>query len=314
MNYTEFIHKAYTTRGNTMNRLKILGATMLTSALLLSGCSDQLEDNLKEVATGAQNAVHQVGDLIEDTGADWSKDMRSQGVLTELNRTQPINNATTLNINHPIGNITIEPSSTSGEIKVEAKLWVSRSEAEKEKLKQIFEQAEISLVPDQETLTLLIHPQGNQDENLWDWAQSEYNTSKFLVDYTIYVPEQVTAYQIHINVGNITMSKLQGSLHLQADIGEIQVQEVKIAGDSSIIVNTGQLDMSINEQSNFSSLSAKVQIGNIIAKVPSTLPSEVEATTELGELTGIDKEGVKLNGGGPPITLTTSVGNITVSH
>jgi outer membrane murein-binding lipoprotein Lpp len=314
MDYTEFIHKAYTNRGNTMNRLKMLGVALLASTLLLSGCSDQLEDNLKEVATGAQNAVHQVGDLIQDTGADWSKDMRNQGVSTQLNKAQSLSNATTLNINHPLGNITIEPSSTSGEIKVVANLWGSQSDAEKEKIKQIFQQAEISLVPDQETLTLLIHPQGNQDENLWDWAQNQYNTSKFLVDYTIYVPEQVTAYQIHSNVGNITMSKLQGSLQLQADVGEIQVQEVQIAGDSSIIVNTGQLDMSIDEQSNFTSLSAKVELGNLVAKVPATLPSEVEATTELGELTGIDKEGVKLNGGGPPITLTTSVGNITVSH
>lgn len=314
MEYTEFIHKAYTYRGSKMNSLKMLGVALLASTLLLSGCTDQLEDNLKEVASGAQNAVHQVGDLIQETGADWSKDMRNQGVLTEINRTQPVSNATTLNINHPIGNITIEPSSKSGEIKVETKLWVSRSEAEKEKIKQIFQQAEISLVPDQETLTLLIHPHGNQDENLWDWAQNQYNTSKLLVDYTIYVPEQITAYQIHSNVGNITMSKLQGSLQLQADVGEIQVQEIQIAGDSSIIVNTGQLDMSIDKRSNFSSLSAKVELGNLIAKVPSTLPSEVEATTELGELTGIDKEGVKLNGGGPPITLTTSVGNITVSH
>lgn len=314
MTYTEFIHKAYTNRGNKMNSLKVLGVALLTSTLLLSGCSEQLENNLKEVANGAQNAVHQVGDLIQDTGADWSKDMRNQGVLTEINRTQPVSNATTLNINHPIGNITIKPFSNSGEIKVEAKLWGSRSEAEKDKIKQIFQQAEVSLVPDQETLTLLIHPHGNQDENLWDWAQNQYNTSKLLVDYTIYVPEQITAYQIHSNVGNITMSKLQGSLQLQADIGEVQVQEVQIAGDSSIIVNTGQLDMSINEQSNFSSLSAKVEIGDLVAKVPSTLPSEVEATTEIGELTGIDSGGVKLNGGGPPITLKTSVGNITVSH
>ena len=314
MEYTEFIHRAYTNRGNKMNFLKMLGVALLASTLLLSGCSDQLEDNLKEVASGAQNAVHQVGDLIQDTGADWSEDLRNQGKSIQLDKTQPVSKATTLNINHPLGDITIEPSPRSEEIKVEAKLWGSQIDAEKEKIKQVFQQAEVSLVPDQETLTVLIHPQGKQDENLWDWAQNQYNTSKFLVDYTIYVPEQVTAYQIHNNVGNITMSRIQGSLQLTADVGEIQVQEVQIADDSSIIVNTGQLDMSINEQSNFSSLSAKVELGNLVAKVPSTLPSEVEATTELGELTGIDKEGVKLNGGGPLITLTTSVGNITVSH
>lgn len=301
-----------------MNSIKILGIALLASSLLLSGCNDQLNDqldeSLKDVASGAQNVVQQVGDVIQDTGADWSKDFRKQGVSKQISKTESLSSTTTFIINHPLGNITIEPSSTSGQIKVEAKLWGTENKAEKEKIKQIFQQAEVSLVSKKEILTLLIHPQGKQDMNLWEWAQKEYKTSKFLVDYTIYVPEQVTAYQIHSNVGNITMNQPEGSLQLQADVGDIQVQEAKIVGDTSIAVSTGQLDMSIHEQSKFSSLKAKVELGNLVAKVPSTLPCEIEASTELGKLTGIEQEGVKLNGGGPPITLATSVGNITVNQ
>lgn len=293
-----------------MSRFKLAGVALLASTLLLAGCSDQLNDKLSSVASGAENTVNQVGELIQNTGADWTEGMRNSEFTQQITKAQPLINTTTLIINHPVGNITIEPSSTRGEIKVEAKI----SGSEKDKIKKMFKQTEVSLVSDQGTLTILIHPQGKKNVDLWDWAKKQHKISKLLVDYTIYVPEQVNAYQIHSNVGSITMNKPQGSLKLQTDVGNIQVQEAKIAGESSIVVNTGELDMSIDKQSKFSSLKAKVELGNIVAQIPSALPSEVEATTELGSLIGIDREGIKLNGGGPRITLGTSVGSITVSQ
>lgn len=305
-----------------MFKLRLVGIGLLALTLVLTGCdadaidkqAENIASQIEDVTSGAaQNLTQQVGQFIENTGDDWMKEIRSNGLSKQVTAEQSISNSVTLVTDHPLGNITVQPSA-SDQLQVEATLWASGTGANKEKMEQIFEQAEVSFVSNKDTLTLMIHPKGNSNTNLWDWANKEYNNSKFEVDYVIYAPKQIESYQLHSNVGNIALSEPQGTLQLQADVGEIQLTDATILGKSSINVSTGNLDMSIMELVGTASLEAKVEIGNITASVDSSVAYELEATTELGEITGADKGVTKYNGGGPRIELAASVGNITVSN
>lgn len=304
-----------------MRKIKLAGLGLLALTLMLTGCADdaidkQAEDiasQIVDVTSGvAQNAVSQVGELIEVTGEDWMNGMRGSGLSKQVSTDKALNTTVSLAVNHPLGNITVKPMATD-QLKVEATLWGSQTGTDRKKLEQIFEQAEVSFVANKETLTLMIHPKGNSDINLWDWAKKEYKTSKFIVDYVIYAPQKIDHYQLHSNIGNITLTKPQGSLQLQADIGEIEVTDATILGESSILVNTGTLDMSIEALSGTASLAAKVELGDITATMEPSLAYDLEASTELGDVVGADAGVTKHNGGGPRIRLVTSVGEVIVN-
>ncbi|MEI0738551.1 hypothetical protein VQ056_21090 [Paenibacillus sp. JTLBN-2024] len=55
------------------------------------------------------------------------------------------------------------------------------------------------------TWRLTTSPKDDPERNLWDWAESKYGYSDFVIDYEIEVPGSVTGIDIASDVGEVNV-------------------------------------------------------------------------------------------------------------
>jgi hypothetical protein len=161
-------------------------------------------------------------------------------------------------------------------------------------------------------LKIVTHPKDDPERNLWDWAHKKYGYSEFIIEYTVELPANVNRYEISSSVGNISLSGLNGTYDVHSDVGTIRLDGARIVGESRVQSETGSIKLGIDQMDSESSLKAGTEVGSINATLADSLECDLETNTELGQVTGATPGLNKINGGGPQLSLNTSVGAITV--
>lgn len=124
----------------------------------------------------------------------------------------------------------------------------------------------------------------------------KYGYSDFSINYLIELPASVDRFEINNDVGSIELNQLQGTFDISSDVGAITLRDVEVTGKSKVETDTGSIELSINEMKNSSSLKAKSDIGKISASLDSSLKCTVEASSELGHISGTGSGKLDLNG------------------
>lgn len=158
------------------------------------------------------------------------------------------------------------------------------------------------------------------------------------VDFDISVPKKFSGFKIDSEVGDISLTGLQGqidvvnsvgkigvngctgSVSLKAATGDITVKGCSLSGDSNIIGNTGRVlfDGSIG---NTGTYRFTTNVGKMDIILPSSTAFDLDASTDVGSIQcKFDVSGSKnsktvtgkVNGGGASVILVNNVGSITL--
>jgi hypothetical protein len=159
-------------------------------------------------------------------------------------------------------------------------------------------------------------------------------------DGSVETDNNIGAVDIHTGDGHITISRAKGNLRLSTGDGHIQATGLDgrldaSSGDGHIQVE-GRLD-SLNLKTNDGSIEARVLAGsrmstswsvrtgdgNVTLRLPPNFQSDLDAHTGDGRISmdfplvssgKVDRSAVrgKLNGGGPPLTISTGDGSIHI--
>ncbi|MWV45782.1 hypothetical protein GRF59_19380 [Paenibacillus sp. HJL G12] len=285
---------------------KWIGAGTMLSAILLSGC-DLVNDAAQAVRQDAQEVAFAAGNTVVGTVNDFAEHLTQDGERIELSSQRDIGSEAVLQIDHKVGNIKIVQG-TGNSVSVKTTIWFLN---EKSYMK-IAENAETSLVSRNGKLEIVTNAKGHSDRDLWDWSQSKYGYSEFKIDYEVEVPAAITGFEIANNVGEVTMDQLKGSYQVENNVGKIVVNGASIMGKSSIKSDAGSLQLNIKDAEKGSSLKANTNVGSIHASLEETLACSLKLDSDLGIISGAPRGKSDLNGSGPLITLSSSVGSISV--
>lgn len=143
------------------------------------------------------------------------------------------------------------------------------------------------------------------------------------VSYEIFVPRE-TSLNLSTWNGNISISDVKGNLQFSALNGNLSLQN--LAGSVWGTTTNGNVGVILSGKSWIGTgLGVETTNGNVGLVVPQNYAANLETETAMGELTSsinqnlkknIESRGkqilTKLNGGGVPIRLKTTVGNISV--
>jgi hypothetical protein len=179
---------------------------------------------------------------------------------------------------------------------------------------EILDEAEVSVKIRGDELKVSTHAKENPKKSLWTWAQKEYGTSDFSINYVIELPSSIDRYEIKNNVGKIELRGLEGDFSIVSDVGSITLTDVEITGKSSVKSDTGSIKLDIREMDSGSSLKASSNIGAVSASLAPDLKCTVEAKSDLGTISGTGKGKQDFNGGGPLLSLSTDIGSISVQN
>ncbi|WP_148302540.1 hypothetical protein [Caldalkalibacillus mannanilyticus] len=179
-------------------------------------------------------------------------------------------------------------------------------------VEEIIQQAETSIIINKNEAEIVTHPAQHENMDIWKWAKREYGDAKFSIHYEIEIPHSVKGIDISTHVGEIELSDFKGVYNVQNNVGAIIVDGAHIMGKSVIHSDVGSLHLKINQMDEQSTLSAKTDVGEIQANFNESLPLTLNVKTDLGIINGASKGKNEINGGGPAVTLSTSVGAITV--
>lgn len=307
----------------------IVAAAAVFSIVLLAGCRElpgkesadnQLEQRISgsfseeaaaAVKQGISNATVAVGDVVQNTTDKLQDKLNAHGISREFSTSLPVSSASVLKLDNPLGEVTVSPAS-GDEIEVEATVIVYEPK-DHESVAGVLDHAEISIEHKGNALIVSSHGQGNRKKSLWEWAQHEYGTSNLSINYVIGLPHSVDRFEINNNVGNVQLRGLEGAFELNNNVGSIILQDAVFTGKSKVESNTGSIELGISGMDSGSSLKAKSEVGRISAELADSLPCTVEASSELGHISGTgDGKTRDFNGGGPLITLSTQIGAISV--
>ncbi|MDR0269188.1 DUF4097 family beta strand repeat-containing protein [Paenibacillus sp.] len=283
-----------------------IGAIAILSTALLAGC-DTVSDAVQSVRQDVHEVVAATGDTVSGTTNDITDALMKNGEQLKLTAQREIGTETVLRIDHAVGNIALVPGS-GNTLSVKTTVWFT----DKKSYRNIAEEAETSLVSTNGQLKIITNPKGNPSQDLWDWADSKFGYSRFKIDYEVEVPASITSFDITNNVGKITMDNLKGVYQVHSDVGEIAVGGAYISGESQIESNAGKLRLSISGMAEDSSLKAKTDVGSIHASFADQLSCTLETDSDIGLVSGASKGKQDINGGGPLVALSSSVGNITI--
>lgn len=276
---------------------------------LLSGCTN----NTETIQSGIGEAVEGIRDTVQDTALDLSDELKRNGIHQEISYTQEVDHSVSaLQVDHEVGNIVVKGTSDD-KIKVTATIWSLDKASRDDKYQEIMDHAEISVVVNGDQLEVVTHPKGNEKLNMWKWAKKEYGFSNFSIDYMIEIPDRVKNYDISSEVGEINLSNLRGVYDVHNNVGSVSIEGAQIEGKSSIVSETGSLQLGIDQMQEDSSLKVRTEVGAIVANLAESLQCSLETKTEVGSITGASKGKSDINGGGPLLLLTSSVGSITVN-
>ncbi|MGG6311737.1 hypothetical protein [Paenibacillus macerans] len=294
-------------------------AWMAASAALLvlvAGCgpaeTQTLQDQVEETLGGAVASVQQsVQQSVELAAEDWQEDLTFKGVSHELSAAAPIGSAEELHLENAVGSLELKQG-TSDQLVVKATVSAADKTSRKAKLEKLFEQSTVSVLNRGGQVEVLVHAKDEPNKNLWDWARKELQFSEFRIDYVVEVPAGIREFDVINHVGNLTASGLEGTYRLVGDVGSIEVADARIAGKSKIETATGSLNLEILAMETDSLLQAKADVGSITAVLDPALDCDLETSSGLGEITGAPKGSSERGGGGPQLSLETSIGSITV--
>lgn len=288
------------------NVYKWLAGGAVLSALLLAGC-DAVNDAAQKVRQDAHEIAAAAGSSVVGTGNDIGERLKNSGEHIELSAERELGSETVLQVDHKVGSIKVGLT-TGNTASVKTTIWFMNEKS----YQNIVEQAETSLVASNGKLEVVTNPKGSPEENIWDWAQSKYGYSEMMIDYEIQVPASITGFEIRNDVGGITMTNLSGIYAVSNQVGEIVVTGAHIQGSSSIESEAGSVQLAIGDMGKDSTLKAKTKVGSIHASLSDTLACTLKLDSELGIVSGAPKGSSDINGGGPLITLSSSVGAISI--
>lgn len=290
------------------NYMTALSAAVLSIGLL-AGCSE-LFNKTDEAFEKSVDGALTPGDTAQKAALDWIEQARTDGLNKELSTTKETGTASTLHFENTIGNIEVK-SGTSDMIIVSASIWSMKDKADYQK---IVDQAELSVNVKGDFLEILIHPKDNPKKNLWNWAEDKYGVSNFTIDYIVELPASINSYEVSNQVGDIMLSNLIGSYKVSSSVGSVSIEGAHIIGKSSVKSNAGNLRLGINQMDRDSSLIVKTEVGSIVTTLGASLQCSLDIDSELGRITGASKGESEINGGGPSLSLSSSVGSITVER
>jgi hypothetical protein len=242
---------------------------------------------------------------------DLVKDLKAKGVSKEFTVTDEVNDVAKLKIDHTVGNIELK-STLGDQIIVDVAIYASNSATHKKKVEKILDQAEVSVNVSGDQIQIYAYSKDNPKQTLWDWAKSKYGFSEFVIDYVVQVPESIETYDISNDVGNVSLQNLKGTFLVHNDVGLITIGDAHITGKSSLDTEMGSLELGIAQMDKDSSLAATTDVGKINVTLAESLECNVTAQSDLGSISGVSKGTSTINGGGPEVSLSSSVGSITV--
>ncbi|MGG1879482.1 hypothetical protein ABDI30_18175 [Paenibacillus cisolokensis] len=280
------------------NNIQKLLLAALGSMLVLSGCdSSQGESS--------------TADETSSSAAKWYDQMLSNSVREDLSVIMEDGITEAVKIENSVGNIEVS-ASPDDTLSVKASLQTSNNHRYKTMMEEIVKEAGISVRVEGDQMVVVAHPQGDPETDLWTWAERKFGDSKFGINYEVQLPAKVTHFDISTDVGEIGLSGLDGEYNVFNSVGVIRINEANLKGKSSVQSELGNLRIQLDGIESGSALKATTDVGTITAKLPPDASYSLRITTDLGRVSGASKGKSDVNGGGPLITLTSSVGSITV--
>ncbi|MHA6529285.1 hypothetical protein [Paenibacillus sp. BAC0078] len=308
----------------------IIAAIAVVSIALLAGCRElpgkeaadaQLEQRLsgkshEEIVETAKQELGQitanVEQAVQNTAVKVSQEINSKSISKELTTSLKSGSASVLSLDNAIGEVQVT-STKDDSLTVKATVATHNVSNHETSLK-ILDNAEVSIEASGDKLIVSTHAKDNPQKDLWTWAQKKFGSSDISIDYEIGVPANITEYQINNNIGAIGLQDLKGTFHIVSNVGSIHLENAQVSGKSAIKSDTGSIRVDINGMEPGSSLNVKSEIGKITASLASNLKCTVEASSELGQITGTSKGKKEFNGGGPLLSLSTQIGSIAVQN
>ncbi|WP_334075780.1 DUF4097 family beta strand repeat-containing protein [Paenibacillus sp. A14] len=278
--------------------------------LLLAGCTEsaKVEEHVKQIVSQTAGSLEQA---VSNTVDAHVGKLKEDGASLSLSSTaQPVG-ATGIRMENEVGDIAIRAAEGS-DLKIEAQIWSANKPANQDVLTKVFDQAEITVTSEGQDLYIAVQAKEDPGMNLWKWAEKKYGFSDFSIDYTLELPENIVSYDITSQVGDVTMTGLEGSYRIKSEVGSVQLAEAGITGASAINASTGSIELGIARMDKTADLQVEAEIGSIEAKLADSLNCEVEAKAELGGISGVSDGRSRRGSGGPLLSLNASVGAITV--
>lgn len=308
----------------------IIAAIAVVSIALLAGCRElpgkeaadaQLEQRFsgKSHDEKIETAKQELGQItanieqaVQNTAGKVVREINSKSISTELTTSLKSESATMLTLDNTIGEVQVTPAKDDF-LTVKATVATHNLSARETSL-EILDNAEVSIEASGDKLIISTHAKDNPNQDLWAWAQKKFGSSDISINYEIGVPAYINEYQISNNIGAIGLQDLKGTFHIVSNVGSIHLENAEISGVSAVKSDTGSITLAINEMESGSKLNVKSTIGKITAALPGNLKCTVQASSELGQITGTNKGKKDFNGGGPLLSLSTQIGSIAVQN
>ena len=281
----------------------------LVSLLLLSGCTNNADDVIQ---TSIGEVAQAIGDTVKDTASELGDQFKRNGVHKEILLSQEVSSSVSvLKLENEVGNI--EVKGTSGDkISVSGKIWSLDKSSRDDKYQEMMDNAEITVTVSGDQLEINMHPKGDEKLDMWRWAKKEYGFSNFSIDYAVEIPNTLHSFNISSEVGEINLKNLNGKYDVHNEVGSITIEGSHIQGKSNVGSETGNIKVAIDQMDDDSRLEVKTDVGSIHANLAKSLQVSLETDSEIGSITGAPRGTSDINGGGPLLSLSTSVGSITI--
>lgn len=286
--------------------------TFVATLGFLAGCSE-LSDN--RIEQSVNKSIQEVNDAVSKTvqtaSLEWYDETKRKGVNGTHSLAQPVGSATGIILHNEVGNIDVK-AAADDQITVKTTIWASRKSSQ-EDFQSILDNAVTEVIAEGKQLRIVTRPKDDPKQNLWDWAQDKYGHSELFIEYDVGLPVSVKSYEISSNVGAIHLNQLEGNYKVHNEVGSITIDGARIIGPSSVKSETGSIQLGIDQMDSKSSFNVATEVGSIRADLAATLECNIETATELGQVTGAEVGESERNGGGPKLSLSTSIGAITVN-
>lgn len=111
--------------------------------------------------------------------------------------------------------------------------------------------------------------------------------------------------------GNITLAGIYGFITLGTTSGNVTAD---VVSGCKITVESGNIEVTLNPDADFTQATITVTSGNIKVKVPSDLKANLELSTKSGKVDCPDNDKTRLNGGNAAVVIkcTSTSGNIKI--
>lgn len=304
-----------------------LAAALVLSMVLLAGCTElpgkanrNEENPTEEQIDFGATLQREIGiaasgleQTIETAALQISDNVISHNISQTLTASEQIGSSTVLHMDNPLGKIEVQPVAVN-QMTVRATIWFDDSSSHEEARQQIMDNAEVSIQIKGDQLKVVTHAKGKSNKDIWSWAEDKLNYSNFSLDYIVEIPDSVEKYKITNNVGEIRLRDLHGTYQIVSNVGNVNISGARFTGKSTIESNTGSIQLDIAEMAAGSSLKAKTDVGSLNAVLSKSLQCNLVTKSELGPISGAASGESEINGGGPLLSLSSSIGAISVDQ